>query len=81
MRSKVKKYISSWAVVMPAFNPGALEAEKGRFLSSRAAWSTQRNPVSKNQTKPNQTIKQKQTKQIKKRNIFLKPTKSHYLFN
>jgi hypothetical protein len=48
------------AVVAHAFNPSTWEAEAGRFLSSRPAWSTewvpgqpgaratQRNPVSKN---------------------------------
>jgi hypothetical protein len=50
-------------VVAHAFNPSTREAEAGRFLSSRPAWSksefvssrtaraTQRNPVSKNQKK------------------------------
>jgi hypothetical protein len=38
-----------------AFNPSTWQAEAGRFLSSRPAWSTaraiQRNPVSKTKTK------------------------------
>jgi hypothetical protein len=31
---------TSWAVVVHAFNPSTWEAEAGRFLSSRPAWST-----------------------------------------
>jgi hypothetical protein len=31
----------SWAVVVHTFNPSTLEAEAGRFLSSRTAWSTE----------------------------------------
>jgi hypothetical protein len=62
------------AVVVHTFNPSTWEAEAGRFLSSRPAWSVssrtfraiQRNPVLKNQKKkkkkePNQT-KPNQTK-------------------
>jgi hypothetical protein len=30
-----------WAVVAHAFNPITWEAEAGRFLSSRIAWSTE----------------------------------------
>jgi hypothetical protein len=58
------------------FNPSTREAEAGRFLSSRPAWSRvrfrtardiQRNPVSKNQTKPNQT--NQPTNQTNKNNL------------
>jgi hypothetical protein len=55
-------------MVVHTFNPSTWEAERGRFLSSRPAWSTkcvpwsarviQRNPVSKKQTNK-QTNKQK----------------------
>jgi hypothetical protein len=44
-------------MVVHAFNPSTWEAEAGRFLSSKPAWSTewdqaiQRNPVLKNQKK------------------------------
>jgi hypothetical protein len=39
-------------VVAHAFNPSTWEVEAGRFLSSRTARATQRNPVSKkNKTK------------------------------
>jgi hypothetical protein len=48
-------------IVVHAFNPSTREAEAGRFLSSRPAWSTkvssrtaraiQRNPASKNKKK------------------------------
>jgi hypothetical protein len=31
----------SWAVVAHAFNPSTWEAEAGRFLSLRPAWSTE----------------------------------------
>jgi hypothetical protein len=51
----------SRVVVAHAFNPSTWEAEAGRFLSLRPAWSTkvssrtaraiQRNPVSKKQNK------------------------------
>jgi hypothetical protein len=62
-------------VVAHAFNPSTREAEAGRFLSLRPAWSTkwvpgqardiQRNPVSKqSKTKQNKT-KQNKTKQNK----------------
>jgi hypothetical protein len=50
-----KEVITGQAVVVHAFNSSTQEAEAGRFLSSRPAWSTaksiQRNPVSKNQKK------------------------------
>ena len=46
---------------MHAFNPSTWEAEADRFLSSRTARATQRNPVSKNQI------------QKKKKRIMLKP--------
>jgi hypothetical protein len=40
--AKVKrKYWASPAVVVHAFNPSTWEAEAGRFLSSRTAWSTE----------------------------------------
>jgi hypothetical protein len=35
-----QKTITSQAVVVHAFNPSTREAEAGRFLSSRPAWST-----------------------------------------
>jgi hypothetical protein len=37
---KVLEKYSGWAVVAHAFNPSTWEAKAGRFLSSRAAWST-----------------------------------------
>jgi hypothetical protein len=37
-------------VVAHTFNPSTWEAEAGEFLSSRPAWDTQRNPVSKKNT-------------------------------
>jgi hypothetical protein len=36
----IKKSAQSRAVVAHAFNPSTWEAEAGRFLSSRPAWST-----------------------------------------
>jgi hypothetical protein len=45
------------------FNPSTREAEAGRFLSSRPAWSTQKNPVSK------------KTKKKKKKKKFKNPQK------
>jgi hypothetical protein len=60
----------SRAVVAYAFNPSTQEAEAGRFLSSRPAWSTkvssrtaratQRNAVSKNKQTNKQTNKPNQ---------------------
>jgi hypothetical protein len=44
-------------MVAHAFNPSTREAEAGKFLSSRTARTTQRNPVSKN--KKTKTNKQK----------------------
>jgi major histocompatibility complex class I len=35
-----QKTLNSQAVVVHAFNPSTWEAETGRFLSSRPAWST-----------------------------------------
>jgi hypothetical protein len=40
------------------FNPNTWEAEADVFLSSRPAWSTQRNLVSKNKKETKQTNKQ-----------------------
>jgi hypothetical protein len=37
----LEKPKKSWAVVAHAFNPSTWEAEAGRFLSSRPAWSTE----------------------------------------
>jgi hypothetical protein len=36
----LRSWVISWAVVVHAFNPSTWEAEAGRFLSSRPAWST-----------------------------------------
>jgi hypothetical protein len=35
-----KDVLSQWGMVVHAFNPSTREAEAGRFLSSRPAWST-----------------------------------------
>ena len=61
----MKTKSSSWAEVTHAFNPSTREAEAGRFLSLKPAWSTvssriaratQRNPVSKqNKVKQNKS--------------------------
>jgi hypothetical protein len=61
-------------VVVHAFNPSTWEAEAGRFLSveasliyrisSRTAWVTQRNPVSK--TKKSKTKNKQKTNKQKK---------------
>jgi hypothetical protein len=37
----LEKHNSSQAMVAHAFNPSTWEAEAGRFLSSRPAWSTE----------------------------------------
>jgi hypothetical protein len=59
-----KKELTCQAVVAHAFNPSTWEAEAGRFLSSRPAWSTeprtaretQRNPALKNQKKKKKKV-------------------------
>jgi hypothetical protein len=67
------RHKSSWAVVVHTFSPSTWGGSRGRRISefkdtlvyrvsSRAARATQRNPVSKNQTKPNQKYQNK-TKQ------------------
>jgi hypothetical protein len=40
-RKKRKKDCPGWAVVVHAFNPSTWEAEAGKFLSLRLAWSTE----------------------------------------
>ena len=66
----IKRLHFELGVVVHAFNPSTWEAEAGRFLSSRPAWSTKWVPVQPGlyretltrKTKPNQT-KPKQQKQ------------------
>jgi hypothetical protein len=64
-------------VVAHTFNPCTWEAEAGRFLSSRPAWSRvssrtarviQRNPVSKKQNKTKQKTKQNRKTRRKRKN-------------
>jgi hypothetical protein len=52
-------------VAVQVFNPSTWEAEAGRFLSSRTARATQRNPVSKNKTKQNKTKQNKNNVKIR----------------
>ena len=40
-KTKQKNSKKSQAVVVHAFNPSSWEAEEGRFLSLRPAWSTE----------------------------------------
>jgi hypothetical protein len=58
-----KKIFSSRAVVAHAFNPSTLEAEAGRFLISRPAWSTGQPGLYR------ETLSQKKKKKKKKRSI------------
>jgi hypothetical protein len=64
-------------VVVHTFNPSTWEAEAGRFLSSRPAWSTElvsgqlglhRETLPQNKTKQNKT-KQNKTKQNKTKRL------------
>jgi hypothetical protein len=65
------------AVVVHAFNSSTREAEAGRFLSSRPAWSTEWVPEQPGYTgkhcleKPKNKTKQNKTKQTNKQNILL----------
>jgi hypothetical protein len=60
------KDIEVWVMVVHAFNPSTWEAEAGRFLSLRPAWSiewvpartTQRNPVSEKKKKKKKDIEE-----------------------
>ena len=57
-----------WAVVAHAFNPSTWEAETGRFLSSRPAWSTEWAPGQPGLHR--ETLSQKQkTKKKKKQGV------------
>jgi hypothetical protein len=56
-----KRQRRALAVVAYTFNPSTWEAEAGRFLSSRPARLTQRNPVSE--------LKKRKKKKKKKRQI------------
>ena len=49
-------------MVAHAFNPSTREAEAGGFLSSRTAWATQRNPVSRKKEKRKERRKKKRKK-------------------
>jgi hypothetical protein len=51
--------------VAHTFNPSTQEAEAGRFLSSRTAGATQRNPVSKKPAPPKKKKKEKEKKKSK----------------
>jgi hypothetical protein len=75
-----KKYRTQPGVVALAFNPSTWEAEAGRFLNSRPAWSTKWVPgqpgihreilswkTKTKQNKTKQTNKQKKTKKKKKK--------------
>jgi hypothetical protein len=52
-------------VVAHAFNPSTREAEAGRFLSSRPAWSTKWVPVQPGLSR--ETLSQKKKKKTKKK--------------
>ena len=64
-------------MVAHAFNPSTREAEAGGFLSSRPAWATQRNPVSKNKTNKQKKKKREKEKELEKQNY--NPHKGQYL--
>jgi hypothetical protein len=72
-----KIQILSLGMVAYAFNPSTWEAEGGRFLSSRTARATQRNPVSQNQKKKKKKKRRKKGRKKTKTNkqkIFPKDT-------
>jgi hypothetical protein len=73
---KKKKTVNRQAVVGHTFNPSTREAEAGRFLSSRPAWSTERVPGQPETTQRNSALKK--TKQNKTKNIQInKQTKTN----
>jgi hypothetical protein len=70
-------------VVVHAFNPSTREAEAGRFLSSRPAWSTKwvpgRKTLSQKTQKKNKKQKNKNKKKTKKNpKLWDPPTTTHY---
>ena len=69
------------AVVVHAFNPSTWEAESGRFLSSRPAWSTSEFQDSQSYTEKRCLEKQNKTKQNKtkqnKGTLFFAPGGDH----
>ena len=63
----LRKALDSLAVVELAFNPNTWEAEAGRFLSSRPAWSTEFQDSQDYTEKP--CLEKKQIQKTKKRKI------------
>jgi hypothetical protein len=57
-----------WAVVVYAFNPSTWEAEAGKFLSSRPAWSTERVPGQPGLHRETLSRKKKKNKKQKTKN-------------
>jgi hypothetical protein len=62
-----RKTIFRWAVVAHTFNPGSWEAETGRFLSSRPAWSTELVPGQPRVHRETLSRKQKQKRKKKEK--------------
>jgi hypothetical protein len=66
-----KKSLHCWAVVVHAFNPSTWEAEAGRFLSSRPAWSTEWVPGWPGLHRETLSRKTKQTNKNKNRKAYI----------
>jgi hypothetical protein len=73
LRPEVKGEHLSRAVVAHAFNPSTWEAETGRFLSSRPAWSKSEFQDSQGYTEKPCLKKQNKTKQPTKQTNKQKP--------
>jgi hypothetical protein len=66
------KSVPSWAVVAHAFNPSTQEAEAGRFLSSRPAWSAEWVPGQPGLHRKTLSRKTKRKKKKKKKRVCLR---------
>jgi hypothetical protein len=62
IKSTLKKLGLGWAVVAHIFNPSTWEAEAGRFLSLRPAWSTEHVPSQPGLHRETLSQKKKKTK-------------------
>jgi hypothetical protein len=79
-QKSLKNFKNLWAVVAHTFNPSTWEAEAGRFLSSRPAWSIERIPGQPGLYRETLSRK-KQNKKTKNFDFILLSHQSRFLFN